>query len=161
MLIALGIAVMALSLFLIPLGLPGHWIMIGVLGVAAYFGELGLATLLPMLALAVGAECAEWIVVKRLSRRYGGSRRAFWGAMVGGLAGALLIGAPVPLVGPVLAGLLGAAVGGAGVTLWETRRLGSAARVGWGVALGWGLAAALKTAFGVAILVSGVIALVR
>lgn len=150
----LGITVMLAALLLIPLGLPGLWIMVGVLAVAAFAGEIGLLTLLGVILLAAIGEVAEFLAVKRFSERYGGSRGAFWGAIAGGIGG-VMIGIPVPVVGPVLAGILGSFVGAAVITLWETRHLPTAGRVGWGVMLGRGFAAALKTAAGVAILVVG------
>lgn len=154
MLAALGIILMVLFLFLVPLGLPGVWLMLAVLAVAAGYGEVALATLAVLAALALAAEALEFVVVSRLSRRYGGSRLAFWGAIAGGLAG-LAVGVPVPLVGPLLAGVAGTFLGAAAVTLWETRTPASAARVGWGATLGRALAAAVKTAVGVVVLAVG------
>lgn len=159
MLIALGIVVMVVSLFLIPLGLPGLWVMVGVLGVAAIYGEVGVPVFLALAALAAGAEVAEFLVVKRFSDRYGGSRGAFWGAIVGGVAG-VVVGLPIPVVGSALAGVLGTFIGAAAVAYVQTRRLPEATRVGWGVVLGRVFAAAVKTAVGVAILAVGTGALV-
>lgn len=152
--LAAGIVVMVASLFVIPLGFPGLWIMIGVLTIATLFGEVAWWTLLFLVAVAVLAEIAEWIIVKETSARYGASRKAFWGAIVGGLIG-VLIGVPVPVVGSLIAGLVGTFVGAAAVALWESRKLGHAGRAAWGAVVGRALAAALKTAAGVMILVLG------
>lgn len=150
----IGIAIMVLSLFLTPLGLPGNWIMIAVLAAGAYFGTVGLFALLACLLIAAAGEVVEFLVLQRLNLRYGGSRRAFWGAIAGGIAG-VIIGLPLPIIGPIIAGFLGSFAGAAGVTWWETRRAAAATRVGWGVVLGRMWAAAAKTAAGVAILVLG------
>src|SRR5690606_7368341 len=154
----LGILIMIPALFIIPLGLPGLWIMVAVLAAGALAGEVGLAPLATAVALAVAAELAEFLFVKLMSDRYGGSRGAFWGALVGGLVG-VLIGAPIPVIGAVVAGILGTFLGAAAVTLWEQRNLPSAARVGWGVVLGRIFAITAKMAVGVVILVTGAWAL--
>ena len=159
LLIAAAFAVMAGALLLIPLGVPGLWIMLGVLAVAALLGEVSWLLILALVLLGALAELLEFLIVKRYSDRYGGSNRAFWGAVAGGFAG-IFVGVPVPVVGPVIAGVLGSFAGAAAVALWETRRPGHAARVGWGVVLGRALAAAVKTAAGVAILAAGATALI-
>lgn len=158
----LGILIMIPALLIIPLGLPGLWIMVAVLAGGALAGKVGLAVLGLGVALATLAEIAEFLFVKRMSDRYGGSRGAFWGALVGGLVGVFVgvfVGVPIPVVGPVVAGILGSFLGAAAVTLWEERHLPSAARVGWGVVLGRIFAIAAKMAAGVVILVTGAWAL--
>lgn len=154
----LGILIMIPALFIIPLGLPGLWIMVAVLAAGALAGEVGLAPLATAVALAVAAELAEFLFVKLMSDRYGGSRGAFWGALVGGLVG-VIVGAPIPVIGSVVAGILGTFLGAAAVTLWEQRNLPSAARVGWGVVLGRIFAITAKMAVGVVVLVTGAWAL--
>lgn len=150
----LAIAVMALALFATPLGLPGNWIMIAVLAAGAYFGHVGGLLLMACVLIAAVAEVVEFMLVQRLNLRYGGSRKAFWGAIAGGFAG-IVVGLPVPVVGSIAAGLIGSFIGAAAVTLAETRNMDSASRVGWGVLLGRMWAAAAKTAAGFVILVLG------
>ena len=160
-LLALAVVIMVVALLLIPLGLPGLWVMIGVLTLAVAGNEVSPWILLVLIVVAVLAELAEWAIVARTSARWGGSRKAFWGAIVGGIAGILLgLPVPLPILGPLLAGLLGTFAGAAAVTLWETRAMRSAGRVGCGAVLGRALAAAAKTAAGVVILVAGAAALI-
>jgi uncharacterized protein len=158
MLAMLGIAVMVAALLLTPLGVPGLWIMVGVLAIGWWVGAVGLLILGFALVLAAAAEVVEFLIVDRLNVRYGGSRLAFWGAIAGGIAGVIL-GMPVPIIGSVIAGFVGSFVGAAVATLYETRHVESAARVGWGTLLGrmWGAAA--KVAAGTIILVLGAAAL--
>jgi uncharacterized protein YqgC (DUF456 family) len=160
-LLALAIVGMIVALIVIPLGLPGLWIMIGILAVATFVDEVSPIILGLLVVVALLAELAEWAIVARTSARWGGSRKAFWGAIAGGLVG-ILVGLPVPLpiLGPLVAGLLGTFAGAAAVTLWETRALRSAGRVGCGAVLGRAFAAAAKTAAGVVILVTGAAALI-
>jgi hypothetical protein len=140
-------------LLLIPLGLPGLWLMI-----AAAFGlnalsrpaPIGTVTLAGVLLVAVVAEVLEFTVAARYTTRYGGSRRAGWGAILGGVVGAV-VGVPVPIVGSVIGAFVGAF---AGAYLAErSRRMehGVATRVATGALVGRAAAAALKTACGLAI----------
>ena len=158
-LVLAGVAVMVVSLFLTPLGLPGNWIMIGVLAIGAITGRIGAAPLIGLLLVATAAEVVEFFIVKRLNTRYGGSDRAFWGAIAGGVIG-VVVGLPVPVLGSILAGLAGTFAGAAAVTLLERRTASAAARVGWGVLIGRAFSAAAKTAAGVVILVLGSAALI-
>lgn len=149
-----GVAVMALALLLVPLGLPGTWIMLAVVAVGALAGEVGWLTVGGLTGLLAAAEAGEFLLVRSASDRHGGSPAAFWGALAGGLVG-VGIGAPVPVMGSLLAGVAGTFVGAFAVSLWRTREARSAARVGWGAVVGRAAAAAVKTAAGVVVLVVG------
>lgn len=151
---AVGVAIMGLALLTVPLGIPGTWIMLAVVGVGAVFGQVGWVTLAGLGALLLAAEGAEFLLVRSLALRHGGSSGAFWGAVAGGLVG-VMVGAPVPVVGSLLAGVVGTFVGAFAVSLWRTREAGAAARVGWGAVLGRAASAAVKTAAGVVVLVVG------
>lgn len=142
------------ALLLVPLGLPGVWLMVLVLLGVTLAGEVAWLTWGVLAGLALLSELVEWGAVAWAGRRYGGSSRAFWGALAGGLVGAV-IGAPVPLLGTLIAGAAGTFVGAAAITLHETRSLDTASRVGWGAALARTLAVGMKTAVGVLILVVG------
>lgn len=138
----------------VPFGVPGVWLMIAVLlgGVLAGWVTWPVWGVLAILALA--SEGLEFVLLKTLGERYGGTPAAFWAAVAGGIVG-VLVGVPVPVIGPLLAGLLGTFAGAALVTLHRTRSLRGAARVGWGVLLGRILAVGLKVGVGVAVLVVG------
>jgi uncharacterized protein len=159
MLATLGIIAMVVSLLLVPLGVPGLWLMVAVLAGCAWLGAVGWLIVVVCLVLAAGAEVAEYFILDRMNARYGGSRMAFWGAIAGGIVG-VLIGMPVPIIGPLVAGFIGTFVGAAVATLYQTRHVESAARVGWGTLLGRMWAAAAKVAAGFIILVLGSAALV-
>lgn len=150
----LGIALMFVAWLLIPLGVPGLWVMLAFLGVGVLYGDIGLLTLVLLVGVGAVAELLEFLLVRRYSARYGGSGAAFWAAIAGGLVG-VLVGLPVPVVGSILAGLVGSFAGAAVVTLWESRDALIAARVGWGVVIARMLAAAVKSAAGIVILVVG------
>lgn len=158
LLVVLGLAAMAAGLFMVPLGLPGNWLMLAVLAVGTVAGRVDPLTLAILAGVVAAAELAEFLLVRSASARYGGSSRAFWGAIVGGLVG-VAVGAPIPVVGSLAAGVAGTFLGAAAVTLWRTRRPGEAARVGWGAVVGRALSAAVKTAAAIAVLVTGAAAL--
>jgi len=153
-LLALAIVGMLASLVVIPLGLPGTWFMIGILTLATALGEVAWWTLAFLILVAIVAELVEWVIVKKTSARFGASNKAFWGAIAGGLLG-VLVGLPIPVVGSLLAGLIGTFLGAVAVALWETRRFRTAGRAAWGAVVGRAFAAAFKTAAGVVVLVIG------
>lgn len=149
-----AVLVMAAALLLVPLGLPGTWIMLAVVAGGAVAGEVAWTTVAGLGLLLAAAEAAEFLLVKASSERHGGSPQAFWGAVAGGLVG-VAVGAPVPVVGSLLAGVAGTFLGAFAVALWRTRRARPAARVGWGAVLGRAASAAVKTGAGVVVLVVG------
>ncbi len=154
----LAVAAMLVCLAVVPLGLPGVWGMVLIAAVGAGFGRITLTTLLALAFIAGLAELAEFLAVKKVGGRFGGSGKAFWGAVVGGIVGAV-VGTPIPLVGSVVGVFVGTFLGAGGVTVLEGRPLVEAGTVGWGALLGRALAVALKGAAGVIILAVTTLAL--
>jgi uncharacterized protein YqgC (DUF456 family) len=150
----LGLAAMIASLFLIPLGLPGLWIMLAILLLGAVAGLVSPWIFFVLLALAAFAEFLEFVAVDRMTARYGGTRRTFWGAVIGGLAGAL-IGTPVPIVGSLLGALIGTVVGAFLLTWHQTGEASGSARASVGAALGRAVAIGLKVFVGLVIIAIG------
>ena len=152
-LIALLVLVLFVGLILIPLGLPGLWVMLlGIVGYGALtdFRGIGLGTLALVTALAFVGEVIEWWIGFRYTQRYGGSRRAGWGALIGGLVGAFA-GIPIPIIGSVIGSFLGSF---AGAVIFEfTKTPDNAVRAGWGALIGRMWATAAKTALGLAMAV--------
>jgi uncharacterized protein YqgC (DUF456 family) len=137
------------SIFIIPLGLPGTWVMI-----AAAIGysilvpnSIGIVTIVAITLIAIVAEVLEFTLTGTYAKKYGGSRRASWGAIIGGTIGAI-VGVPVPIIGPIIGSFVGAF---AGALVFEYSR-GSGAdistRVAWGALVGKAVAAAMKVAAG-------------
>lgn len=153
----IGAALVALllgGLVSLPFGVPGLWIMVGGLAVGWLLGFVGGGVLLASAGLASLAELGEWLLLRNVSMRFGGSPRAFWGAVAGGFLG-LFVGLPVPILGPLLTSILGTFVGAAVVTYWESREAVAAGRVGTGAVLGRAFSVVLKAGAGVVILVLG------
>jgi uncharacterized protein YqgC (DUF456 family) len=116
------------------------------------------------LGLAIGlaflGEVFESWIGFRYAQKYGGSKRAGWGALVGGLVGAI-VGVPVPIVGSVVGGFVGAFLGAAVFEYTRARRSGVAAKAGWGAVLGRAAAAAVKMAVGVVMVVGALFLALR
>ena len=149
------------GLILIPLGLPGLWVMlIGLIGYGALtdFRTVGIGTMAIALGLAFAGEIVESWVGFKYARKYGGSRRAGWGAVIGGLVGAFA-GIPIPVIGSIIGSFLGSFVGAA---IFEfTKSPERAAGAGWGALVGRVIATAFKTALGFIIALLGLIAVLR
>jgi uncharacterized protein YqgC (DUF456 family) len=160
-LLLLGTGLVGLAL--IPFGLPGLWVIL--LGMLGYGWLTGFATLSAWtLALAIGlalvGELVEAWAGFRFARRYGGSRRAGWGALIGGLVGAV-VGVPVPVVGSVVGGFVGAFAGAALFEYTQARKSEGAVRAGWGAMLGRAVAVGVKMGIGVVLVVMSLWAALR
>ncbi len=172
----LGLALLA-GLIIVPLGLPGLWIMLGA-GLLYWIllpaGGIGLFTFGVAAVVVVLAEVLEFTIAGNYTRKYGGSRRAAWGAIIGGIAGAV-IGVPVPMLGS-LVGAFAGTFAGAFAGEWSTQSTrsdmqprmiarhddmardgstsgtstqGSATRAATGALLGRAVASAVKSGLGV------------
>jgi uncharacterized protein len=149
----MGILVLGFVLFccilLIPLGLPGTWVMLGaaVAYAAMTHESIGWVSIVIVGVLAIIGEILEFMLAGRYARRYGGSKRAGWGAMVGGVVGAFA-GTPLPIIGSMIGSFLGAFAGALLFELAGGVRARPAAKVATGALLGRVTAAALKVGIG-------------
>ncbi len=158
--IALLIGLALVGLAMIPLGLPGLWVMVG--GILAYgwltgFRTVSVVMIAIILAIAFLGEIIDNWLGFRFAKRYGGSTRSGWGALLGALVGAV-IGVPVAIIGSVIGAFLGSFIGAAVFELSYSRHAGVAARAGWGAVMGRIAAAAVKIALGIVIAVIGLFA---
>jgi uncharacterized protein YqgC (DUF456 family) len=147
-------AVLFLSFIMIPFGLPGLWIMVG--AALAYQllvpGTIGVVTVAGTALLALVAEILEFTLAGSYARKYGGSRRAGWGAIIGSIVGAI-VGVPIPILGSIVGGFVGAFVGAFIAERSRGTELGGSSRVATGALIGRVVAAAMKTGIGVVIAV--------
>jgi len=144
-------AVLFLSLIMIPFGMPGTLVMFAAalcykLLVPA--GGIGWASVVIVGILMAIAEGLEWTLAARFTKKYGGSRRAGWGAILGGMIGAIM-GVPVPIVGSIVGAFAGAFVGALVFEYSRGSGGGTATRVAWGALVGRVTAAAVKIAIGI------------
>jgi uncharacterized protein YqgC (DUF456 family) len=149
--IVLGI-ILFVSLLIIPLGLPGTWLMLAA-GVGYSMlvpNSIGMFVLVGTTIIAVIAEIFEFTLSAKYAKKYGGSRRAGWGAIIGGTIGAF-VGVPVPIVGPIIGAFAGSFLGALVAEFSRGTDSQTATRVAWGALVGRAVAAALKVAAGCAI----------
>jgi len=161
--IALFAACAVTGLVLVALGLPGLWvIVVGVVGAGFLVGlaRLGVRTIAAAVGLALFGDVLEWWLGFRFARRYGGSRRAGWGALLGGAVGAA-VGVPLPIVGSIAGALAGSFAGAALFELAGAGNADAAFRIAWGALLGRVAGTAAKVGIGVAITALGAFALLR
>lgn len=138
------------GLVMIPLGLPGIWLML----LAGAGHRLLMApptiswlTLGFLTMIAMGAEWLEFSVAGKYTKKYGGSKRAAWGAIGGGLVGAF-VGIPVPVIGSVIGAFAGAFIGAMVGEYSVEKNHGKATRAATGALVGRAVATALKSVAG-------------
>jgi uncharacterized protein len=148
--ILLLLAAVVCGLMLIPLGLPGIWLML-IAGVAHHLlispPTVGWLTLGVLAALALVVEWIEFSVAGKYTRKYGGSRRAAWGAIAGGLVGAF-VGIPVPVIGSVIGAFAGSFAGALLAEYSVEKNSDKATRAATGALVGRAVATALKSVAG-------------
>lgn len=126
--------------------LPGVVLVAGGLIVAAWAGgfqQVGWFSLTIIALLAVLAYVLDFVAGAFGAKRLGASRRAFWGALAGAVAG-LFFGLPGVLLGPF--------VGAVAAEYTRGRELRKAGQVGLGTWLGMVVGAVAKVALAVAML---------
>ena len=154
------VAVLLLSLVMIPFGMPGTLVMFGAAlcyKLLVPQGGIGWLTVGIVGVMMAIAELLEWSLSARFARRYGGSRRASWGAVIGGMVGAFA-GVPIPIVGSIVGAFAGAFVGALVFEMSAGSGGGTATKVAWGALIGRVVAAAIKVAIGLVMAVWIVIA---
>lgn len=160
--ILLLLAVLVLGLFIIPFGLPGLWVMAGAIFVYSFVApaKIGIAIIVAAVLLAALGELIEFVLSGRYARKYGGSRRASWGAILGGIIGAI-VGVPLPVVGSVVGALAGSFIGALVAELTVGTATRQATRVATGALIGRVTAMAAKVGIGVVTIVVVLFALWR
>lgn len=145
----------ALSLPLTAVGLPGTWALLAGVGIWKSFDPAASVSWTAMLVgvvLAFIAELIEWGLASRYTTKYGGSRRAGWGALIGGIAGAI-VGVPIPVIGSVIGSFVGAFLGALALEWTKHGEHDRAGRVAWGALVGRVVATGMKVGLGVVVAV--------
>jgi len=105
------------------------------------------------LGLALVGEVVEFLSGQWGTRRFGGSRRAGWGALIGGIIGAVVGGIPIPVIGAIVMSFVGTFVG-ALVGEMSAQRAAPDVRVGLGALLGRAIGVATKLGIGMVIFIT-------
>ena len=130
---------MPAGLIAVVLGLPGTWLILVTsffYGWLTGFAIISTKLLFGLLALAVVAELLDLTLGLWGARRYGGTKKAMVGTMVGGILGAVALSPMLFGAGTIVGAFLGAFVGAFSMTYLEQRKMDEAMRVGWGALLG-------------------------
>lgn len=162
-LIGLDLALLV-ALLLIPLGLGGNFVLLGLALVVALVGgfeHVGWWALGIMLAAVITGEVLETVLGSLVAKKYGASKWGMLGAFLGGIFGAILGTGVLPVIGSLAGSFIGAA-GGAliaelvvlsarGTEIRGLDQTRPGLRAGFGALVGKALATGLKMAIGVAI----------
>ncbi len=141
------------SMVLIVLGMPGLWIMIAsaiTYNLIVPERPMSWFTVIGIVVLGVVAEVLDFSLAGRYARKYGGSRKAAWGAIIGGMIGAF-IGVPVPIVGPVIGALVGSFFGALVGEVRNGGERGAATKVATGALIGRVFGTVIKVGLGFAV----------
>lgn len=131
--------VMLVGIIIIPVGLPGTFvILLNALAFAflTHFAEITWGALAWLLVIALVAEAIEFFVGAATTGKFGGSRPAMFGAILGGFFGAIWATPIFPILGTILGAFAGAFAGAALFEYFVTRDINKALRVGYGAFLG-------------------------
>jgi uncharacterized protein YqgC (DUF456 family) len=130
---------MPAGLIAVVLGLPGTWLILVASVFYGWLTDFAIITsqlLLGLLALAVVAELLDLTAGLWGARRYGGTKKAMVGTMIGGILGAVALSPMLFGFGTIVGAFFGAFVGAFSMTYLEQRKMDKAMRVGWGALLG-------------------------
>ncbi|HYG75390.1 MAG TPA: DUF456 domain-containing protein [Planctomycetota bacterium] len=152
---------LAAGMFIIPFGLPGTFLQIAAtLALAAATGGALMAWhwVILFLVLALMGEGIEFLSGQWGARKFGGSKQAAWGAIIGGLCGALFGGAliPIPIVGSLIASFIGTFSGAIIGQMREENSKAPNLRVGMGAVIGRAIGVGVKMFIALVIAISSV-----
>jgi uncharacterized protein YqgC (DUF456 family) len=162
--IVLLVLVLIGGLVAVVFGLPGTWLILTASILYAWFTDftvISVKLLLLLFAIAAIAELMEFGASVWGARRYGGTKRAMVGTLLGGLLGAIALSPLMFGLGSIFGAFLGAFAGAFCMTYLEERKMGEAARVGWGAFLGRVVATVFKGAAAVTMIGLDIWALIR
>jgi uncharacterized protein YqgC (DUF456 family) len=142
-----------LGLFLVPLGLPGNWLILGIAFLKAFmsdFQSLTFTWLIILLVLALIGEAIEFLLGVYVAKKYGASKWGMMGAFFGGLIGAI-VGTPLlfPGIGTMIGAFIGAFMGAFILEYINRMRSDVSYKAGIGAFMGRILAIALKLEVGI------------
>jgi uncharacterized protein YqgC (DUF456 family) len=144
------------GLGLVVLGMPGTLLILVSTFVYAWSTGFAKVTVNLLIALAIitaVAEGLDFVAGMWGARKYGSSKKAMVGALLGGAVGSIML-APVAFgLGAIPGALIGSFGGAFGVAYLEKRKVDSAAWVGYGAFLGRLAAVILKGTAAVSMIV--------
>lgn len=129
--------------------LPGTWLILIVATVYGWFTDWQAITggiLIILVVAAVLGELAELLSAAVTVRKTGASRKATWGALIGGFAGMFVFSLPLPIIGTIFGAMAGCFAGALIGEMMSQKNLRQGTRVGKASVVGFVLGMAIKTA---------------
>ena len=120
-------------------GIAGTFIIFAtalVYAIITHFETITWTVLGVLLGLALAVELTEMFIAGVAARKFGSSKAGAWGAIFGGLVGALLLTPIAPLVGTIFGGFAGAFLGALLFELIASEDFKQSLRSAWGAFLG-------------------------
>ncbi len=155
LIVSVFLFVLGLVLLLSVFGLPGNWLMLGLVAVCHFAlpfeSGLGAAYWCIVLALAVAGEVAEFFLQVRQARKYGSSNTGTVGGVIGAIVGAIVLAPFFFGIGAFIGALLGAWSGCVLFELLRGNKVQPAARAALGAMFGRFLGTVCKLACGAVI----------
>jgi uncharacterized protein YqgC (DUF456 family) len=139
------------GLILIPIGLPGSWLILAssfILAALTGFEDITRSVILLLLALAIMGELIELLLGLFVAKRYGASRIGLWGAFFGGIFGGIFGMVIVPIAGGVIGAMVGAFLGAFTMECFNEIRTEDRLRAGFGALIGRVIATTMKLGIG-------------
>lgn len=130
---------MMAGIAIIVVGLPGTFLIVANSFVFAWltgFVDLTAGVLAGLLAIALVAEGIEFFVGAAAAARFGGSKLAMAGAIVGGFLVAIWLTSILPFIGTIAGAFIGAFAGATAFEFFSTKDWDKSLRVGYGAFLG-------------------------
>ena len=134
-----GLGLTAMVAFVLAVyGGPGSWLILGATAAFVWWADGGWLWWIvgAMGGVAALAEVLELVMAASGVKKKGGSRRAAWGALGGGLIGAFVLTIPVPILGTIAGAIFGCFLGAFAMQWSVERRTRHSATVG--IAAAWG-----------------------
>lgn len=100
------------------------------------FKEISLGFLVLIIAIALLIEFLEYLSIAFASYKFGASKKAVWGAILGGAAGALSGFFVTPVVGSIVGSISGVFVGAVLIELYTQKNIFVALKAGFGAFIG-------------------------
>jgi uncharacterized protein YqgC (DUF456 family) len=148
------------GIVLVPFGLPGPLVQAAAavaLCLATHGARMQWYWAAGFFAVGVIAEIVDLLAGQIGSKKFGGSKKAAWGALIGGFVGAFGGGLiPVPVMGSVVASFIGTFIGAMIGEMRQQEALEPNLRVGMGAVLGRAAGVAMKLFVSFIILIASV-----
>jgi hypothetical protein len=145
-----------LGLMLIPVGLPGTFVILAVsiiYSVATGFAVISLKMIAILAGIALFAELLEFLITLAVVRFYGASGWGLIGTLVGGIIGGIAGSGTIPIIGTLLGAVAGAFLGAMGFEIIKGREFREATRAGTGSFVGKLTAITIKLVCGIVMIV--------